>query len=121
MKDITKILIPNRGEIVCRILRSLNSMNIPSVIIYHAVDIDSPVVQMAREKVEIHGDTPVSAYLDVEQIIKACKETGSDAVHPGFGFLAENTTYLDFNIFNCRNQIIHRMITLDLLSSFGYL
>ncbi len=93
MKEITKILISNRGEIACRILRSLDSMNIPGVIIYHAVDIDSPAVQMAKEKVEIHGETPVSAYLDAEQIIKVCKETGADAVHPGFGFLAENAGF----------------------------
>ena len=93
MKTITKVLIPNRGEIACRILRTLNRMDIPGVIVYHPVDADSPAVEMALEKVELNGATPVSAYLDVEQIIKACKQTGADAVHPGFGFLAENAGF----------------------------
>ncbi len=93
MKDIKKVLIPNRGEIACRILRTLDTMNIPGVIIYHALDADTPAVLMADEKVEIQGVTPVSAYLDVEQIINACKKTGADAVHPGFGFLAENADF----------------------------
>ena len=93
MKDIKKVLIPNRGEIACRILRSLERMDITSVIVYHAVDADTPAVLMADEKVEIQGVTPVSAYLDVEQIINACKKTGADAVHPGFGFLAENADF----------------------------
>jgi propionyl-CoA carboxylase alpha chain/3-methylcrotonyl-CoA carboxylase alpha subunit/acetyl-CoA/propionyl-CoA carboxylase biotin carboxyl carrier protein len=93
MKDIKKVLIPNRGEIACRILRTLDSMNIPGVIVYHTVDANTPAVKMADEKVEIQGTTPVSAYLDVEQIINACKKTGADAVHPGFGFLAENADF----------------------------
>ncbi len=93
MKNITKVMIPNRGEIACRILRTLNHMGIPGVIAYHPVDETSPAVKMANEKVQIHGDTPVSAYLDVDQIIDACKKTGADAVHPGFGFLAENAGF----------------------------
>jgi len=60
MKNIKKVLIPNRGEIACRILRSLERMDIPGVVVYHAVDADTPAVQKAREKVEIEGDTPVS-------------------------------------------------------------
>jgi acetyl-CoA/propionyl-CoA carboxylase biotin carboxyl carrier protein len=93
MKNIKKVLIPNRGEIACRILRSLERMDIPGVVVYHAVDADTPAVQMAQEKVEIEGDTPVAAYLDVDQIINACKTTGADAIHPGFGFLAENADF----------------------------
>ncbi len=93
MKDITKILISNRGEIACRILRTLDHMNIPGVVVYHAVDADSPAAKIAAESVEIDGSTPVSAYLDVESIIAACKKTGADAVHPGFGFLAENAGF----------------------------
>lgn len=94
MNKITKVMIPNRGEIACRILRTLNHMDIPGAIVYHPVDAASPFVQMAREKIQIKGDTPVSAYLDVEQIINACKQTGADAVHPGFGFLAENAGFV---------------------------
>ncbi len=90
---IKKVLIANRGEIVCRILRSLRNMGIPGVVVYHPIDVDSPGVQMADETVEIDGDTPVAAYLSVENIISACKKTGADAVHPGFGFLAENAEF----------------------------
>ena len=90
---IKKVLIANRGEIVCRILRSLRNMGIPGVVVYHPIDVDSPAVQMADEIVEIDGDTPVAAYLSVENIISACQKTGADAVHPGFGFLAENAEF----------------------------
>lgn len=90
MSKITKVLIANRGEIACRILRTLERMDISGVVVYHPVDADSPAVKTAGESVEIDGPTPVAAYLDVERIIVACKETGADAVHPGFGFLAEN-------------------------------
>jgi propionyl-CoA carboxylase alpha chain/3-methylcrotonyl-CoA carboxylase alpha subunit/acetyl-CoA/propionyl-CoA carboxylase biotin carboxyl carrier protein len=93
MKEITKILIANRGEIACRILRTLNHMNIAGVVVFHAVDANSPAVKMADESIEINGSTPVSAYLDAESIIAACKKTGADSVHPGFGFLAENVGF----------------------------
>lgn len=93
MADITKVLIANRGEIACRILRSLKNLNIPGAVIYHAVDRDAPAVKMAKEAVEIEGRTPVSAYLDIDKIIRACKQIGADAVHPGFGFLAENAGF----------------------------
>jgi len=90
MSEITKVLIANRGEIACRILRTLDRMAIPGAVVYHAVDINSPAVKMATESVKIDGPTPVAAYIDVENIIAACEKTGADAVHPGFGFLAEN-------------------------------
>ncbi|MGW8186610.1 MAG: acetyl-CoA carboxylase biotin carboxylase subunit [Desulfobacterales bacterium] len=93
MNDIKKVLIANRGEIACRILRTLKRMSIPDVLIYHRVDADSPAVRLAAEAVEIDGPTPVAAYLDIEQIISLCKQTGADAVHPGFGFLAENAGF----------------------------
>ena len=95
MKNISKVLISNRGEIACRILRSLDRLGIPGVVVYHAVDADSLAVRMAAETVEIDGSTPVAAYLDAAQIIEACKQTGADAVHPGFGFLAENAEFSD--------------------------
>lgn len=93
MKDITKVLISNRGEIACRIIRTLELMKIESVLVYHAEDQKSPATRMADQVIEIYGPTPVAAYLDIEQIISACKETGADAVHPGFGFLAENAEF----------------------------
>jgi acetyl-CoA/propionyl-CoA carboxylase biotin carboxyl carrier protein len=93
MNKINKVMIANRGEIACRILRTLDRMGIASVMVYHAVDADSPAVATASETVEIDGSTPVAAYLDMDRIIAACKETDADAVHPGFGFLAENPEF----------------------------
>jgi propionyl-CoA carboxylase alpha chain/3-methylcrotonyl-CoA carboxylase alpha subunit/acetyl-CoA/propionyl-CoA carboxylase biotin carboxyl carrier protein len=93
MSHISKVLIANRGEIACRIMRTLDRMAIAGAIIYHAADLKSPAVTMAAEAVEIDGPSPVAAYLDVEQIIDACRQTGADAVHPGFGFLAENAGF----------------------------
>lgn len=95
MKKIRKVLIANRGEIACRILRTLDTMGIPGSVVYHAVDADSPAVKLAPESIEIEGTIPVSAYLDVEQIIEACKRIGADALHPGFGFLAENAMFAE--------------------------
>ncbi len=88
-----KILIANRGEIAVRIIKTLNRLGIESVMVYHGVDAKTPAVQMADETVELMSDLPVAAYLDMEQIIQACKDTGADAVHPGFGFLAENAEF----------------------------
>lgn len=93
MTHINKVLVANRGEIACRILKTLNRMSIPGVLVYHPADADSPAVRMAAETVEIDAGTPVAAYLDTEKIINACKQTGADALHPGFGFLAENAEF----------------------------
>jgi acetyl/propionyl-CoA carboxylase alpha subunit len=88
-----KVLIANRGEIACRIMRTLRSFGIASVAIYHRVDNQSRHVRSAEEAVEICGDTPVAAYLDAKQIIEAARATGADAIHPGYGFLSENATF----------------------------
>lgn len=93
MPDITKVLIANRGEIACRILRTLDRMAIPGAVVYHDLDLDAPAVKQAAESVRIDGPTPVAAYLDVEGIIRACRAIHADAVHPGFGFLAENAGF----------------------------
>ncbi len=90
---IQKVLVANRGEIAVRIIKTLQHMSIDSVIVYHGVDRQTPAVQMADEKIELNADLPVAAYLDMEQIIQACKDSGADAVHPGFGFLAENAEF----------------------------
>ena len=93
MNKISKVLIANRGEIAGRVLRTLDRLGISAVMIYHALDADSPAVRAAAETVEIDGTTPVAAYLDTDRIISACKSTGADAVHPGYGFLAENAAF----------------------------
>ena len=93
MKPIKKVLVANRGEIACRILRTLDRMGLESVMVYHAADADSPAVKMASEAIEIDGPTPVAAYLDMDRLVAVCQETSADALHPGFGFLAENSEF----------------------------
>ena len=88
-----KVLIANRGEIACRILRTLKDLKIASVAIHHAVEAGSPHVLMADEAIEVFGETPVAAHLDGEQIIAAARRAGADAIHPGYGFLSENARF----------------------------
>jgi acetyl-CoA carboxylase biotin carboxylase subunit len=90
-----KVLVANRGEIAVRIIRTLRSMGIASVAVYHALDGDGRAVREADEAVELTGDTPVGAYLNVAEIVDACRTTGADAVHPGFGFLSENAGFAE--------------------------
>ena len=91
---IKKVLIANRGEIAVRIIRTLKEVNIPSVLIYHAEDAGSLGIREADETIEIFGDTPVASYIDPENIIKACRKSGANAVHPGYGFLSENSAFV---------------------------
>ena len=88
-----KVLIANRGEIALRILRCLQELEIASVAIYHDSDRHSAVVRQADESVEVVGDSPSAAHLDVGQIIEICKRLGVDAVHPGYGFLSESAGF----------------------------
>ena len=82
-----KILIANRGEIACRIMRTADHLGINTVAIYSEADADSMHVRMASEKVYI-GESPVSkSYLNGEKIIAAAKQTGAEAIHPGYGLL----------------------------------
>lgn len=90
-----KVLVANRGEIAVRIIRTLTELGIRSVAVYHAVDARSRHVRDADEAVELTGSTPVAAYLDAEQIVAACKSTGAQAVHPGFGFLSERAAFAE--------------------------
>jgi acetyl-CoA/propionyl-CoA carboxylase biotin carboxyl carrier protein len=92
-KPFSRVLIANRGEIAVRIIRTLRRLGIDSVVVFHEADRASPAVQQADQAVEIKGSTPVAAYLDAEQIIAAAKSTGSEAIHPGYGFLSENTAF----------------------------
>jgi len=88
-----KVLIANRGEIACRIMETLRRLGIISVAVYHASERRSRFVQMADEAIEIFGDTPVSAYLDGAQIIQAAQTAEAQAIHPGYGFLSENSGF----------------------------
>jgi propionyl-CoA carboxylase alpha chain len=90
-----KILIANRGEIACRIIRTARHMGIRTVAVYSDADRHSLHVRMADEAVHIGPAPSAQSYLLAERIIGACKETGADAVHPGFGFLSERATFAE--------------------------
>ncbi len=90
---IKTVLVANRGEIAARILRTLKSLGLRSVIVHHALDSDSPAVAMADAAVEITGPTPVAAYLDAEQILAAARSSEAQAIHPGYGFLSESASF----------------------------
>jgi propionyl-CoA carboxylase alpha chain len=76
-------------------MRTLRRLGIASVAVYHAEDADGRAVREADEAVELFGETPVGAYLDIPGIVAACKATGATAVHPGFGFLSENAGFAE--------------------------
>ncbi|MFC2161888.1 acetyl/propionyl/methylcrotonyl-CoA carboxylase subunit alpha [Acidobacteriota bacterium] len=88
-----KILIANRGEIATRIIKGCREMGISTVAVYSEVDRKSLHVQSANEAVCIGSAPAVESYLNVDSIIQAAKKTGSDAIHPGYGFLAENAGF----------------------------
>ncbi len=88
-----KILIANRGEIACRVIKSCKKLGIPSVAVYSDADDGAMHMRMADEAVHI-GKSPASeSYLLADRIIQVCKDTGADAVHPGYGFLSENQAF----------------------------
>ena len=90
-----KILIANRGEIACRVIRTARRMGIKTVAVYSDADARAPHVRMADESVRIGPAPAAESYLRAELIIDACKATGAEAVHPGYGFLSERTSFAE--------------------------
>ena len=86
----SKILIANRGEIACRIIKACKEMGIKTVAIYSDVDSNALHTKLADESVSIGGKSASESYLDFDKVINAAKQTGADAIHPGYGFLSEN-------------------------------
>ncbi|MES2910005.1 MAG: acetyl/propionyl/methylcrotonyl-CoA carboxylase subunit alpha [Pseudomonadota bacterium] len=89
----TKILIANRGEIACRVILTARKMGIKTVAVYSDADKDARHVELADEAVNIGPAPSRDSYLQAEKIIAACKQTGAEAVHPGYGFLSENAGF----------------------------
>ena len=88
-----KILIANRGEIACRVIKTARRMGIATVAVYSDADRDALHVEMADEAVHIGPAQAAQSYLVPEKIIAACKQTGAEAVHPGYGFLSERASF----------------------------
>lgn len=93
MKAIRRILIANRGEIAVRIIQTIQKMGLTSIIVYSDADRNSPAVKMADESIYLGASEPSQSYLNIPALIEACKRTGADAVHPGYGFLSENESF----------------------------
>ena len=90
-----KVLIANRGEIAVRILRACKDLGIQTVAVYSTADKEAMHVKMADESVCIGPSQSKESYLNIPSIIAACEISGADAVHPGYGFLSENSSFVE--------------------------
>ena len=90
-----KLLVANRGEIACRVMRSATDMGIATVAVFSEADRQSRHVEMADEAHEIGPPPAAQSYLNVERIMEVARAAGVDAIHPGYGFLAENASFAE--------------------------
>ena len=92
-KRIERLLVVNRGEIARRIMRTAHNMGISTVAIYSDSDVGEPFVREADQAIALGGSSSLDSYLDQDKVLSAAKRTGADAIHPGYGFLSENTAF----------------------------
>lgn len=92
-RSITKVLVANRGAIARRIVRACNELGIASVVVYSPADADAPYVREASAAYALAGLRPLESYLDQDQLMQIASTSGADALHPGYGFLAENAGF----------------------------
>jgi acetyl-CoA carboxylase biotin carboxylase subunit len=95
MRQIKKILVANRGEVAVRIIKAIHEMDIKAAVVYSDADRDSLAVQLADEAYYIGPSPARDSYLKIKNIIQAALSSGADAVHPGYGFLAENAVFAE--------------------------
>ncbi|PTB91253.1 3-methylcrotonyl-CoA carboxylase, partial [Marinobacter sp. Z-F4-2] len=92
---LQKLLIANRGEIACRIIRTAKRLGIRTVAVYSDADRHAQHVQLADESVFLGPAPSAESYLVVDKVIQAARDTGADAIHPGYGFLSENEDFAE--------------------------
>lgn len=93
VQPIRRLLIANRGEIARRIQRTAHEMGIDTVAVYADGDVSAPFVREADIAIALNGNVPADSYLDASKVLEACRRSGADAVHPGYGFLSENADF----------------------------
>lgn len=94
MASIRSVLIANRGEIACRIIRTCRRLGIRAIAVYSDVDARARHVRLADQAIHIGGSRPAESYLRIDAILDAAKQSGADAIHPGYGFLSENADFV---------------------------
>ena len=124
-KMIKKVLVANRGEIACRIIKTLSRLGIESSVVFSREDEGSLAVEMADKSFLLKDpENKSQEYLDINQIIKIAKQNGIDAVHPGYGFLSENDNHFN-DIANLLGDIVIQILPVggygQTLSMSGFL
>lgn len=92
---ITTLLIANRGEIACRIMRTAQRMGIKTIAVYSEADAKAQHVKLADEAFCIGAPSPAESYLNIDKILDVAVRSGADAIHPGYGFLSENADFAE--------------------------